>query len=83
LLENAGFSQVEVFEESHTFPFPSFAAYFQPIEDGAGSVGAEFIALYSDLRRAVKEDIRDQLAPHGSGGSINLHVTILFATGVR
>ncbi len=83
LLENAGFSEVEVFEESHTFPFPSFAAYFQPIEDGAGSVGAEFVALSSDLRHAVKEDIRDQLDPDGSGGPINIHVTMLFATGVR
>jgi hypothetical protein len=82
VLEVAGFSDVEVYEESYFFPFPSFNSYFEPIEQGAGSVGAEFVTLPPDLQRHVKEDIRRELdAP--CGGPIAIEVAILFATGAR
>lgn len=81
VLEQAGFSDVEIFQESHAFPFPSFDAYFSAIEEGAGSVGAEFMALPFDLQREVKEDIRRELDPLATGGPIAVEVTILFGAG--
>jgi hypothetical protein len=69
--------------ETRDFPFPSFDEYFKPIEEGAGSVGAEFVALPEDLRRAVKQAVYREIDPCGSGGAIAIEVAILFASGTR
>jgi hypothetical protein len=54
MLADAGFVEIEVCTESTQFPFSSFDAYFQPIEEGAGSVGAELASLPAEVRRAVR-----------------------------
>jgi hypothetical protein len=48
---------ISVFVETLRFRFPSFDCYLEPIEQGAGSVGPEFVALSSDLRQIVREDV--------------------------
>ena len=83
LLEKAGFTEVVVFEQAHRFPFPSFDAYFAPIEGGAGSVGAEFAALPPALRQTVREEMSAELDTGLGGGAIEIEVKLLFATGIR
>jgi ubiquinone/menaquinone biosynthesis C-methylase UbiE len=84
LLTEAGFSEVEVFLQSHRFSFSSFEAYFGPITQGAGSVGAEFMSLSADLRQIVRENIRRELeGPISGNGPVEINVEILFAAGVK
>ena len=84
LFAEAGFSDIEVYAESHRFHFSSFEAYFEPIEHGAGSVGAEFTSLSAELRAAVREEIRQELeSPPARGGPIDIEVSVLFGSGLR
>jgi ubiquinone/menaquinone biosynthesis C-methylase UbiE len=84
LFAEVGFSDVEVFDESHRFHFPSFDAYFEPIELGAGSVGAEFTSLSDELRETVREEIRQELeSPSARGGPIEVEVRVLFGSGLK
>jgi SAM-dependent methyltransferase len=64
LLEAAGFKDVEITTESHRFVLPSFEAYFEPFEQGAGSPGQAFVSLPEDARRAVREEVRRDLPRH-------------------
>jgi ubiquinone/menaquinone biosynthesis C-methylase UbiE len=82
LLETAGFQRVETTTETRRFPFPSFDAYFQPIDEGAGNVALEYASLSQDVRHAVREDVRRELEGTGcAGGPIEVEVEILFAHG--
>ncbi len=84
LFAEVGFSDVEVFDESHRFHFPSFDAYFEPIELGAGSVGAEFTSLSDELRQTIREEIRQELeSPSARGGPIEVEVRVLFGSGLK
>jgi ubiquinone/menaquinone biosynthesis C-methylase UbiE len=83
LFETAGYREIEVFRETARFSFPSFDAYFDPIEHGAGSVGAEFIALPASVRRAVREDVWRGLGAAAAGSPIEVEVAIDFAVGSK
>ena len=81
MLEDAGFVEIEVCTETTQFPFSSFDAYFQPIEEGAGSVGAELASVPAEVRRAVREDIWKDVGSPADDIPIELEVTLLFGCG--
>ena len=68
LFNEAGFTDIETRTVRHTFVLPSFDAYYGPFERGGASTGQALIALPEEMRRAVREEVRRDLAD--SGGPI-------------
>jgi ubiquinone/menaquinone biosynthesis C-methylase UbiE len=81
LFEAAGFNDVEVTTETHRFAMPSFNAYFEPFEQGAGSPGQAFVSLSEEARHAVREEVRRDVGDRG--GPIEIEVEYRFASGRR
>ena len=81
LLESAGFRDVEIATEAHRFALPSFATYFEPIEQGAGSPGQAFVSLPKEARFTVREEVRRDLGD--TGGKIEIEVEYRFGSGQR
>ncbi len=81
LFEAANFRDVEITAETHRFVLPSFDAYFEPFEQGAGSPGQAFVSLPEDVRRVVREEVRQDL--RDSGGPIEIEVEYRFGSGRR
>jgi ubiquinone/menaquinone biosynthesis C-methylase UbiE len=81
LFQTAGFGEVDIFTEGLRIEFPSFDAYFGGVEQGAGNVGQEYIALPEDIRRTVREEARRDVGD--SGGAIEVEVMVRFASGRR
>ena len=81
LFEAAKFRDVEITVETHRFVLSSFDAYFKPIEQGAGSPGQAFVSLPEELRRVVREEVRQDL--RDSGGPIEIEVEYRFGSGRR
>jgi ubiquinone/menaquinone biosynthesis C-methylase UbiE len=79
--EVAGFEEVEIATETLAFAFPSFDAYFGGIEQGAGNVGQEYVALPENIRRAVREEVRREVGD--TGGPIEVEVEVRIASGRR
>jgi ubiquinone/menaquinone biosynthesis C-methylase UbiE len=78
----AGFRDVETSTEIRRFAFPSFAAYFAPVEAGVGPTGQAFITLPADIRQRVREDARRELeGDKGTGGPVEVVVEILYCAG--
>ncbi len=82
LFEATGFREIETTREVRHFPFPSFDAFFNPIEEGVGYMGQEFITLPLNVRRQVREDLRRDFEGSGSpGGPITLPLEVTFGSG--
>ena len=81
VFEGAGFREVESATELLRTAFPSFDAYFGGVEQGAGKVGQDYMALPEDGRRAVREEARREIG--GTGGRIEVEVEIRVASGRR
>jgi hypothetical protein len=81
LFEAAGFRDVEITTEVHRFVLPSFNAYFEPFEQGAGSPGQAFVSLPEEARQAVREEMRRDLGD--TGGPIEVEVEYRFGSGRR
>ena len=81
LFGTAGFRDVETATETLRIEFPSFDAYFGGVEQGAGNVGQEYMALPEQVRRAVREEAR--LDVGDTGGPIEIEVTVRFGSGRR
>ena len=81
LLEKAGFADVAVSAQTLRMPFRSFEDYFGGVEQGAGNVGQEYMALPESLRRAVRDETRRAVGD--AGGPIELNVETTFASGQR
>ena len=81
LFEGAGFWDIEIMTEAHCFSVPSFDAYFEPYEQGAGLPGQAFVRLPEEVRRAVREEVRRDLDDRG--GPSNIEVEIRFVSGRR
>jgi ubiquinone/menaquinone biosynthesis C-methylase UbiE len=79
LFKAAGFKDVEITTETHRFVLPSFEAYFEPFEQGAGSPGQAFVSLPENARRAVREEVRRD----PTGGPIEVDVEYRFGSGRR
>jgi ubiquinone/menaquinone biosynthesis C-methylase UbiE len=81
LFEAADLRNIKVATEAHRFVVPSFDAYFEPYEQGAGSSGQAFVSLPEEVRSAVREEVRRDL--DDTGGPIEIEVEIRFASGRR
>jgi ubiquinone/menaquinone biosynthesis C-methylase UbiE len=81
LFEAANFQDVEITTETHRFVLPSFDAYFEPFEKGAGSSGQALVSLSVEARKAVREEVQRDLGD--IGGSIEVEVEYRLAGGRR
>lgn len=77
----AGFADVETKTESLRIEFPSFDAYFGGVEQGAGNVGQEYMALPEEVRRSVREETRRDVC--SAGGPFEVVVEVRIASGRR
>ena len=64
-----------------SFVVPSFAAYFEPFEQGGGSSGQAYVALPEAERRAMREEVGRNVGD--TGGPIGIEVELRFASGRR
>ena len=81
LFLEAGFSNVETHTEKHNFTLPSFDAYYRPFERGGASTGQALASLPEEIRHAIREEVRRELAD--TGGPIEIEMEIRFASGQR
>jgi ubiquinone/menaquinone biosynthesis C-methylase UbiE len=65
LFAEAGLADVETDTVRHTFVLPSFDAYYGPFERGGASTGQALATLPEEIRRAVREEVRRDLAESG------------------
>ena len=65
LFDEAGFADFETDTVRHTFVLPSFDAYYGPFERGGASTGQALAALPEEIRRAIREEVRRDLADNG------------------
>ena len=80
LFSEAGFD-IEINPVKHTFVLPSFDAYYGPFERGGASTGQALAALPEEIRRAVREEVRRDLAD--TGGPIEAVAEYRIASGRR
>jgi ubiquinone/menaquinone biosynthesis C-methylase UbiE len=81
LLQSTACVDVTIATETMTFTFPSFESYFGGVEQGAGHIGQEYMALPEDLRHEVREEIRREVGD--TGGTIMSQVEVMVASGRR
>jgi ubiquinone/menaquinone biosynthesis C-methylase UbiE len=81
LFREAGFVDIEIDTVKHTFVLPSFDAYYGPFERGGASTGQALAALPEEIRRAVREEVRRDLAD--TGGPIEAEAEYRIASGRR
>ena len=65
LFKESGLTDIETRTVRHTFVLPSFDAYYGPFERGGASTGQALAALPEEIRRAVREEVRRDLADRG------------------
>ena len=65
LFAEAGLADVETDTVRHTFVLPSFDAYYGPFERGGASTGQALATLPEEIRRAVRAEVRRDLAESG------------------
>ena len=65
LFDEAGLVDFATHTERHTFVLPSFDAYYGPFERGGASTGQALAALPEEIRAAVREEVRRDLADRG------------------
>lgn len=81
LFNEAGFAGFETNTVRHTFVLPSFEAYYGPFERGGASTGQALAGLPEDIRRAVREEVRRELAD--TGGTVKAEAEYRIAGGLR
>jgi hypothetical protein len=81
LFNEAGFVDFETDTVRHTFVLPSFDVYYGPFERGGASTGQALAALPEEIRRAIREEVRRDLAD--SGGPIKAEAEYRIASGRR
>jgi ubiquinone/menaquinone biosynthesis C-methylase UbiE len=82
LFTNAGFHEIESEAYSGLLIMRSLDGYVQGIEAGAGSAGAEFLAVAPKVREAVRAELHDLLR-ESKGEEVQVIVPAMFASGVR
>jgi hypothetical protein len=60
-------ADIETNTVRHTFVLPSFDAYYGPFERGGASTGQALAGLPEEIRRAVREEVRRDLAADNGG----------------
>jgi hypothetical protein len=81
LFAEAGLADVETDTVRHTFVLPSFDAYYGPFERGGASTGQALATLPEEIRRAVREEVRRDLAE--SGGPVEAEAEYRIASARR
>ena len=81
LFSEAGFADIETHTVRHTFVLPSFDVYYGPFERGGASTGQALATLPEEIRRAVREEVRRDLAD--TGGPIEAEAEYRIASGRR
>ena len=81
LFDEAGFADFETHTVRHTFVLPSFDAYYGPFERGGASTGQALAALPEEVRRAIREEARRDLAD--TGGPVKAEAEYRIASGRR
>ena len=81
LFNQAGFADFETSTVRHTFVLPSFDAYYGPFERGGASTGQALAGLPKDIREAVREEVRRNLAD--TGGPVKVEAEYRIASGRR
>jgi ubiquinone/menaquinone biosynthesis C-methylase UbiE len=65
LFKEAGLADFETHTVRHTFVLSSFDVYYGPFERGGASTGQALAALPEEIRRAVRKEVRRDLADRG------------------
>src|SRR5262249_39135459 len=81
LFDEAGFIDFETDTVRHTFVLPSFDAYYGPFERGGASTGQALAALPEEIRRAIREEVRRDMADRG--GPVEADAEYRIASGRR
>jgi ubiquinone/menaquinone biosynthesis C-methylase UbiE len=81
LFAEAGLADIETNTVRHTFVLPSFDAYYGPFERGGASTGQALAALPEEIRRAVRVEVRRDLAD--SGGPVEAEAEYRIASARR
>jgi ubiquinone/menaquinone biosynthesis C-methylase UbiE len=81
LFNEAGFADIETHTVRHTFVLSSFDVYYGPLERGGASTGQALAALPEEIRRAVREEVRRDLAD--SGGPVAAEAEYRIASARR
>ncbi|HME20895.1 MAG TPA: class I SAM-dependent methyltransferase [Acetobacteraceae bacterium] len=81
LFDAAGLTDFETSTELHRFVLPSFDAYYGPFERGGASTGEALTELPEEIRRAVREEVRRDLAD--SGGPVAVEAEYRIASARR
>jgi ubiquinone/menaquinone biosynthesis C-methylase UbiE len=81
LFTAAGFRDVKITTEKHSFGVGSFDEYFDHVERGWGSSGQVFVSLPADTQRTVREDVRRDVGD--TGGPIEIEVEFMFGSGQK
>jgi SAM-dependent methyltransferase len=81
LFNEACFVDFETDTVRHTFVLPSFDSYYGPFERGGASTGQALAALPEEIRRAIREEVRRDLAD--SGGPVEAKAEYRLASGRR
>jgi len=81
LFNEAGLADIETHTVRHTFVLPSFDVYYGPFERGGASTGQALAALPEEIRRAVREEVRRDLAD--SGGPVKAEAEYRIASARR
>jgi SAM-dependent methyltransferase len=81
LFDETGFADFETHTVGHIFVLPSFDAYYGPFECGGASTGQALAALPEEMRRAIREEVRRDLAD--TGGPVKAEAEYRIANGRR
>jgi ubiquinone/menaquinone biosynthesis C-methylase UbiE len=81
LFNKAGFADFHTDTVRHTFVLLSFDAYYGPFERGGASTGQALAALPEEIRHAIREEARRDLAD--SGGPVKAEAEYRIASGRR
>ena len=81
MFDGAGFRDVRVEREIHSEIMESFDEYWEPIETGTGSQPQTYLTLSKSDRRAVRQEVRAQLARLETDGKLSMNVEMLIGRG--
>src|ERR1700730_12966087 len=81
LFSEAGFMDIETHTVKHTFVLPSFDPYYGAFQRGGAATGQARPALPEEIRRAVREEVRRDLAD--TGGPIKAEAEYRIVSGRR
>ena len=80
LFDGAGFRDIRVEREIRSEIMESFDEYWEPIETGTGSQPQTYLTLSESDRRAVRQEVRAQLALE-TDGKLSMSVEMLIGRG--